>query len=177
MTRSTDTRQLRLLIEGILQAHGINDLRLEIDLFSGIKRLLESDTPVRTRETTLEGIRKALESGVSKQMELQAIRDEIEDRVKIGPNGSAWEDFISWAWKQKEEKQETITKFLDWWLADDWRKEHPPFKPDNWYIAWPRAFVVEPKPAPTQQLNLEVPDAIPNPGRKPDLSKYTANGV
>ena len=142
MTKSTDTRQLRLLIEGTIQAHGIDNLRLEIDLFSGIKRLLESETPVRTREDVLEGIRNALNNGTSKQMELNAIRDEIETRVNIRPTGDEWEGFIQWAWKQKEEKQETIQKFIDWWLSDDWRRLHPPFKPANWYISWPQAFTI-----------------------------------
>ena len=47
---------------------------------------------------------------------------------------------------------------------------------------WPNFLVLAhsamyQKPAPSKPLNLEVPDAIPNPGKKPDLSKYTANGV
>lgn len=141
MTKTTDSRQLRLLVDGILSLNGIDDLKLSIDLCEGVKKFWASETPVRTREDILSGIGKSLEKGAAKQLELEAIRNEIESRVHINPTTQEWIDFTEWAWKKKEEKGEEIGKFIDWWLSDDWRKQHPPFKPTGWLTSWPQAFV------------------------------------
>jgi hypothetical protein len=141
MTQSTDSRQLRLLIEGILSAYGIDNFELSIKLTDGIKRMIGDPTPVRTREEILKGIERALTGGVSKQAELEAISDEILKRAIIRPVTKDWIEFVAWAWQQNKNKGQNITKFLDWWLSDDWQRDHPPTKPESWYVKWDRAFI------------------------------------
>lgn len=136
---TTDSRQLRMLVDGVLSAYGVDDLQLSIDLCEAFKKFGASPTPARTREDILAGIRSGMEKGADTQVRLDAIRAEIEKRVRISPVGNAWEDFLKWAYKQ-EEKGEYITRFLDWWTADEWRLSHPPIQPTGWYVQWPQAF-------------------------------------
>lgn len=139
---TTDSRQLRMLVDGVLSAYGVDDLQLSIDLCEAFKKLGASPTPARTREDILAGIKNGMKKGADTQVHLDAIRAEIENRVRISPVGNSWEDFIKWAFKQ-EEKGEHISRFLDWWTADEWRLAHPPMHPNGWYVQWPQAF---PKP-------------------------------
>lgn len=136
---TTDSRQLRMLVDGVLSAYGVDDLQLSIDLCEAFKKFGASPTPARTREDILAGIKNSLEKGSGEQARLEEIRGEIERRIRIRPTGNAWEDFIKWAYKQ-EQKGEAVSRFLDWWVSDEWRMSHPPFKPDGWYVQWPQAF-------------------------------------
>jgi hypothetical protein len=128
------------MIEGILSAYGIDNFELSLRLTDGIKRMIGTPTPVRTREEILKGIERALTGGVSKQAELEAISDEINKRCIIRPVTKDWIEFVDWAWRQNKEKGQSITKFIDWWLADEWQRVHPPTKPESWYVKWDRAF-------------------------------------
>lgn len=140
MTPTTDKRQLRMTVEGILSTYGVDNLQLSIDLCEGFLRLVNSDSPVRTRDEILAGVRKAMNKGAGEQVRFDVIRSEIRTRIHIEPLGDEWEDFIKWADKKEQENGEKIERFLNWWTADEWRLAHPPFNPRNWYIAWPQAF-------------------------------------
>lgn len=136
MTQTTDARQLKLLVDGVLSVHGIDNLQLTMDLCAALKKLIGADAPSRTREQILASLKTTMERGQVKQQRLTSIREELAKRLRISPTGQDWEDFIVWAEKQDG----SITVFLDWWLADDWRAQHPPFKPTNFYVMWPQAF-------------------------------------
>lgn len=136
MTRTTDTRQLRLAVDGILAAHGIDNLELTLKLCDAFRRMADSPTPHHTREQIL----KSLSVSTAKHEQLTAIRNEIEQRVRIRPTGQEWEDFVKWAWQQNKDKGESITTFIGWWLGDEWRLAHPPMSPSRWYTLWPQAF-------------------------------------
>jgi hypothetical protein len=84
---TTDSRQLRMLMDGILAHYGIDNLQLSIDLSSAVKRFLASDSPARTREDILKGIQKTLEQGAEMQIRIDAIEAEIKNRVRISPVG------------------------------------------------------------------------------------------
>lgn len=140
MTKTTDSRQLRLMVDGILSAYGIDDLQLSIDLCEAFKKFYASETPARTREDVLAGIKRAIEKGSTKQVDLDEIRTEIETRLHISPVGTEWEDFIQWAWKKNKDSGEGIKKFLEWWVSDEWRLAHPPVNPQRFYVQWPQAF-------------------------------------
>lgn len=141
MTQTTDSRQLRLLIDSLLSAYGIDNAELSFKLTDGIKRMIGTPTPVRTREEIMRSIERSLTGGVAKQAELEAISDEILKRAIIRPVTKDWLEFVEWAWKQNKDKGQSITKFLDWWLSDQWQREHPPTKPESWYVKWDRAFI------------------------------------
>ena len=143
MTKTTDTRQLRLLIEGTIQAYGIDNLQLEIDLFSGIKRLLESDTPVRTRETVLASLRKTLELGALRENLVINMEARVKACMGIDVSGrERYRPMIDYLIKKDTEGQ-TVEAFAKWC------QEHPfnapkAFKiaenPDLLMINWPAAF-------------------------------------
>lgn len=139
MTKTTETRQLRLLLDGVLSAHGVDNLQLSIDLCAAVKEFLSSETPVHTREQIIARLRGSLERGAGKQEQLQTIAAEIERTARIRPVGPAWADFIEWAWKQEQDGH-GIKAFLSWWASDEWRLSHPPARPDAWYVQWPQAF-------------------------------------
>lgn len=141
MTQTTDSRQLRLLIDSMLSAYGIDNAELSFKLSGAIKKLLDSPTPVRTREEIMSSLQKKLTGGVAKQAELERIEKEIHLRTVINPVTRDWQEFIKWAAKKNEESHQDISKFLDWWLSDEWQKAHPPTKPESWYVKWDLAFV------------------------------------
>jgi hypothetical protein len=146
MTKATDSRQLRLLIGGVLHVYGIDDLALEIKLTEAVKRFLADgdETPVRTREQIVESIRGSIERGATKAEALDAIAAEIHQRVAISPVGIEWEEFIRFCYDKQVKENQTITQFLDWWLLDEWQREHPPTRPQGWRVKWPQAFIRKP---------------------------------
>jgi len=98
---------------------------------------------------------------------------------------SVWTKFHKFIVKVYVENPNAFTEYIAWrasggkYDAMSPRKirENPQMFMDT---GWPNFLAhsaMYQKPAPSKPLNLEVPDAIPNPGKKPDLSKYTANGV
>jgi hypothetical protein len=138
VTPTTYARQIKLLIEGMLRTYGIDNLKLEMDLSAGIKSILESEEPARTRESYLETIRVAL----GKNVEQQAFDEMIETQFKRFPLN--WTPFAE---NEKEifrvflRKQDTpLAKFIDWWTQDEWRLSHPPQRLDKIMIMWPQAF-------------------------------------
>jgi len=136
MTKQTDSKILRQLVGGILAAYGIDSLELEIKLCEAYKKFYDSPEPRKTKEEILAG----LERGTAKHQELQAMADEIKQRVGINPITQPWTEFIAWAWTHNRIRKESLTAFLDWWLADEWQKTHPPSRPDIWYVKWNLAF-------------------------------------
>lgn len=140
MTKTTDSRQLRMLVDGILANYLIDNLQLSIDICAAVKAFYASPTPAHTREEILARLQKSVARGENRQFELDVIRQEIADAVHINPTGEAWEAFIKWAWGRQKEGQ-PISVFLAWWTEDEWRRNHPPSRPDNWYVQWPQAFV------------------------------------
>jgi hypothetical protein len=145
MTKTTDKRQLRLLIDGILSAYGVDNLELSIKLAEGVKRLIDADLPVKTREDYLQSIERTINKGQARHEQLAAIALEIETRVKIRPVTQDWQDFIEWVYK-RQEHGESISQFIDWWLSDDWQRGHPPTRPDGWMVKWPQAFAKRTSP-------------------------------
>lgn len=135
MTKTTDTRQLRLMISDLLNAHGIDNLALEMLLVDGVRTFFEETKhhdPVKVREQIIN----SLISGTQRATKLGELEDMIRQRVHINPTTREWQDFIAWAAKQKE----PLSGFLTWWLSDEWNLLHPPARPDVWYVKWPLAF-------------------------------------
>lgn len=138
MTKTTDTRQLKLLIEGIIRSHGIDNLELEINVFQGVKRLLESGTPVRTRESYLSEIREALGANQAQQtmdemIEVQFGRFPLNFLHFPEEDKDAFRRFL-------KSQDHSLEEFLNWWTQDEWRLAHPPHNLGKIMIMWPQAF-------------------------------------
>lgn len=140
---TTNSRQLRMLMDGVLTHYGIDNLQLSIDLCESVKKFLASDNPVKAREDILKGVQKTLEQGASMQIRIDEIEAEIRNRVRLNPTGREWEDFLRWVYQQEQKKGEKIERFIDWWVSDEWRMAHPPSGPQSWYVKWPQAFPIE----------------------------------
>jgi hypothetical protein len=164
-----------MLIEGILQAFEImpNDYpELSFKMTDAIKRFyIEGNAePARTREKILADIERAIGKSIATGNKKQAIFDEINKRVGIRAVGKDWEGFIEHCIIQ-EKQGKTIEKFLDWWLADEWQRTHPPTRPDGWFVKWDLAFIHAPEPArpELQPVRVKVDrfEYKPNPYNKP----------
>jgi len=140
MTKPTDSRTLRLLIDGILSVYGVDNLELTIKLCEAFKKFYESPEPRRTKDEILASLHKAINTGQAKSDQIQAIAAEINKRTRISPVTKEWQEFVEYAWRKARDKQQTISAFLDWWLSDEWQATHPPSKPDSWYVKWDMAF-------------------------------------
>lgn len=140
---TTNSRQLRMLMDGVLSHYGIDNLQLSIDLCEAVKKFLASDNPAKAREVILKGIQKTMEQGTDMRVRIDQIEAEIKNRVRISPVGREWEDFLRWAYQQEQEHDQKIEKFVDWWVSDEWRLAHPPSSPQSWYVKWLQAFPKE----------------------------------
>lgn len=140
---TTDSRQLRMLMDGVLDHYGIDNLQLSIDLCESVKKFLVSDSPAKARESILKSVQKTLEEGAAIQIRIDEIEAEIKNRVRISPVGREWEDFLRWAYRQEQDNGQKIEQFVDWWVSDEWRMAHPVSSPQSWYVKWLQAFPAE----------------------------------
>lgn len=138
---TTNTRQLRLLVNGVLALHNIDNLACEMHIVDAIKKFLEEGNaePVRTKDKILADISRSLgKSAVIGDLK-QSIVDEINKRTGLRPTGQDWEDFVLFCVRENEQGK-TISKFLDWWMLDEWQAQHPPSRPQIWRVKWDLAF-------------------------------------
>jgi hypothetical protein len=141
MTRSTDLRQLRLLVSGVLSHYKVDNLEMEIKLCEAVKRFFaDNGEPAHARERILTDIFGALQAGTAEHERLEVMQGEIERRVHINPTGMMWLDFLKWAIRKEDKEGQKLSVFLDWWLSDEWQATHPPTRPDSWLVKWPQAF-------------------------------------
>lgn len=137
MTPTTYSRQIKELISGVLKAYDIDNLKLVIDLTSGVNRVLESEEPARTRESYIASIRTAL----GKHLEQETFDEMIETQFKRFP--------LNWTPFQESDKDTfrrflksedlPLSKFIDWWTQDEWRLAHPPQNLNKIMIMYPQA--------------------------------------
>jgi hypothetical protein len=142
MTKSTDKRQLRLLVEGVLRMYGVDKPEIEFKLSDAVYEFVKDDSglPVKTREAILERLRKSMNKGQARHEQIEAMATEIEVRAFLRPVSIEWQDFLEWVLDIETPKGNTITKFLDWWVSDQWQLAHPPASPLPWRVKWPQAF-------------------------------------
>lgn len=144
MTESTTTRQIGLFIKETLKAYGIDNLQLEIDLFCGVKKVMASAEPVRTREALIAGLRKTLEIGVL----AEDLRINMEARVKLSmgidiAGRDRYRDMIDFLVKKDGEGQ-SVELFAEWCRNNPFSAPKPfqiAASPDALMINWPAAFV------------------------------------
>lgn len=143
MTETTTTRQIGLLVKETLKAYGIDNLQLEIDLFCGVKKVLASAEPVRTREAIIISLRKTMEIGGLQE----DLRINMEARVKLSmgidiAGRDRYRDMIDFLVK-KDEQGQSVELFAEWCRNNPFSAPKPfqiAQSPDALMINWPAAF-------------------------------------
>ena len=143
MTETTDSRQIRLLVNGILLSHGVDDLALESNLASAFKRYFDD----RRKSKDKVGIRNKILADLKVSEVKGHGREEMQKRVKdaigINASGNRFEGLIDWL-IDEETKGKTIEQFKAWWDNENEYK-----RPALWKISdrpallhelWPSAF-------------------------------------
>lgn len=180
MTIGTDSRNVKIIIQSILQRNGVDNLQLEADLFGAWMRYMnereEGNTPAETREKITNEYGSLGFVGISDTMrERTRMAQLLQDTLRLNVDGEKWDAVISYCLKA-EKKGETVQKYQAWRERDLYNspKAHKIAENPRLIIAtWPQAFMTNPAEAPklpnVSELKLEVPNAVPNPGRKPNL--------
>ena len=142
MTKSTDKRQLRMLIMGLLESQ-MEVIPDGIEFFLTDKIAQFVDATIEKNEPALsvrERILAALTEGTRRAQTLDSIEREISKGFGINPTGKAWEDFIEFAYN-KSKQGEAIEVFIQWVTSK------PNFNLEFWppvklQTFWPQAFNV-----------------------------------
>lgn len=145
MTQSTRSRQLMLLIRGILNRHGITDgLDLEMELCQACKSLYDPPKKGQTPAELRAEIEKALAEGAAVQTRREAAMERAEKalkRIAYNLNGAPLyeQERLYKHLTEAEKHGETIEKFVSWAAADPWW--HDKISSIQKIIEiWPRAF-------------------------------------
>ena len=143
MTKTTDSRQISLLIGGILQHYKIDDLQLEIDLSSAVKRYFDERYKSTDKADIRARILKDMEIAAVKAMENETMCGRIKQALGFEPNGRH-EELISWL-ITKDKSGQSIEKFRAWWDKENefkrpalWKfGDRPTFLKEVWVSAFP----------------------------------------
>ena len=143
MTLTTDSRQLRLLIDSVLSKHQIDNLELSMLLVQACQEFFaetkQGHDPVEVRQKIAEAIGVG-EANVSRQ---ETMRTRIEKALVLTllPNAESLIDFCL----KKDAKGETIERYAAWCKADPYNspKAHQVINNPLLVIGtWPQAFTV-----------------------------------
>lgn len=142
MTETTDSRQIRMLVQGILFNYGIDNLGLECNLSSGLLRYLQERIQGNKNKA---GIRETILADMEIAARKSSIKEDILKRVKqvLGDmSGSRFEQTIDFLIRH-DEMGETIEAFGEWLEGDKYKR------PAKWKFLdrpallielWPSAF-------------------------------------
>ena len=143
MTQTTDSRQLGLLIGGILKHYQIDSLQLEINLSSAVRRYFEERYKSTDKANIRERIMNDMEIAAAKATENEAMCGRIKQSLGFEPNGRH-DELIEWLIK-KDKIGETIERFRKWWDNENefkrpalWKfGDRPAFLMEMWVSAFP----------------------------------------
>lgn len=154
MTKSTDSKNLKDLIQYILQSYQIDNLQLEADLFGSFMRYLHEKENGKTPAETRLGIVTEFKERADKVNALLAVARYGQDRIEyqhrverainLNPNWDDskqdWNGFDLWL-MEKEEAGQTIEKFMAWYKSDEFRAKGGLWlNPQKIKMFWPQAF-------------------------------------
>ena len=143
MTKTTDSRQIGLLVGGILQHYGIDNLQLEIDLSSAVKRYFDERYKSGDKAGIRERIMKDMEVAAANAKQKEQMEVRVMSAIGINASGERFSNMIDWLIKEEEEGK-TIEGFKSWW-----DKQNEFKRPALWKISdrpallhelWPSAF-------------------------------------
>lgn len=166
MSKTTDTRQVRMMFRELLIRYGIDDLQLEIDCVSVAKnyfeaRLKTSDkVGARVGALQRQGSTKLRVEDTWKtimRMEYVPWEGRNSTKGKVGKKQD-WISFFNWLVEKETEQFGSVAKFCNWFVSDDFRvKTIAMYTPDgrttdgsySYKSIWQQAFTeVEEAPEP-----------------------------
>lgn len=132
MTKGTDNRNIKMIVRGILQSNGIDNLKLEIDLVSAWQRYVnereDGMSPAETRAKIAEeygalGFMGVSDKALERARMMQLIMDTIG--LDVDENNSDWAAVISHC-LEAEKRNETVSAYRDWMNRDPYNspKKH-----------------------------------------------------
>ena len=170
MTISTDTKNIRKIVRVILErngiyALGIDDLRLEVELFSAWVRYVnardEGLTPAESRQKIADEFTETGQSAAGQNRNI--VRQEFMDVMGLdfgSEDNTDWSDLLTFLVKAAAQGQ-TIKAYAEWCTADPYnspKKHQIAQKPLLVKQTWPSAFVKSAQPLQSVRIDS---DGIP----------------
>jgi hypothetical protein len=119
MTKSTDTKNITVIVKGILKSNGVDNLKLEIDLISAWMRYLfereEGNTPAETRAKIADALGFFGDAHTDRARMMQLIMDTLG--VEVDDAMTEWKTVISFC-LDAEKKNQTISAYRAWMNND-----------------------------------------------------------
>jgi hypothetical protein len=183
---TTISRQISLLVKGILDKYKIDDLQLEIDLVASFQRMFtEGGKDPEKLSRIREDVLSSMLQGAAAENELAKMEGRVKRAMKISCDGrSRYSDMLRFLVKKDVEGQ-TVEQYAKWCESNPFNA--PKFfqiadRPDRLMETWEMAFVEqvdEIRPEYIKVTNDEnEPKAIPNPYKKPSiLSRETDSNL
>ena len=150
MTTGTDSRNIKKIIQAILQSNSIDNLKCEADLFAAWMRYMNEReaglTPAQVREKITAEYNQV---GISEEMvERNRIKARMETalRMSIDEGVRNWETVITFC-QSKDRAGEMIEKFMEWCKADPYnspKKHQIAQNPLLIKVMWQSAFAEKP---------------------------------
>lgn len=157
MATGTDSRNVKMIIQGILQGNGIDNLKVEMELFGAWMRYMnereEGLTPAQVRAKIAK---EYGEIGITAEgIERNKLKQRMEDTLGLSVDiGSAkWDAVFNFCMKQDKEG-ETIEKFWAWCLSDPYnspKKHQVAQNPLLIKVMWKSAFSGEKTQSPERE--------------------------
>lgn len=147
MTKGTDSRNIKQIVQSILQKYRIDDLALEIDIITAWMRYLNVREAGFTPAQTRARIASEFILGVSPEvMEKARIKEEIQNALNLDvyEERPEWIAVINHCLKQ-EKSGETIAKFAAWCARDPYnspKKHQIALNPILIKSTWRSAFAI-----------------------------------
>lgn len=147
MTKTTDSRQVRLLIGGILSKHGIDNLQLEIEIAGAVKRYYDETKSGGDKANVRERILASMEAAAARATKTEQVLSRVQKALGFDVSGSRFDQMIEFIIRAEDNDGQTIEQFREWWDEQDKFK-----RPALWKIAdrpaflrelWPGAFSKE----------------------------------
>lgn len=161
MATGTDSRNIKVIIQAIMQSNGIDNLKAEVDIFGAWMRYMneraEGLTPAQVREKIAKEYNAMGQSAENEsKIDLQK-RMETVLGLTVDVGSTSWETVFNFCLKQQE-KGETIEKFWAWCLSDQYnspKKHQIAQNPLLIKVMWRSAFSGE-VPQKTDRPNLVI---------------------
>lgn len=129
MATGTDSRNIKIIIQGIMQSNGIDNLKVEMEIFGAWMRYMNEREVGLTPAQVREKITKEYNGiGISSENQKRAaLKERMETALSLSVDEGSknWEAVLNHCLKQ-EEKGETIEKFCEWCKTDPYNspKKH-----------------------------------------------------
>lgn len=143
MTETTDSRQIRLLISGILSKYEIDNLQLEIDLASAAKRYMDERRKDKDKASVRARILMDMDIATAKASRNEAMESRIFKATGLYVNERWYKDGIMSFLINQDELGKTIEKFAETCKANPYTMpkffkiaERPQLLRDTWGLVF-----------------------------------------